>query len=358
MTTTDVHAHDAMQFVNDQDAATIERFIDRLEFRGSDPTFVGYRDAYLNLIDLPSATTVLDVGCGTGVVPRAIAAREDFDGTIVGIDQSPAFITAAVRLAADDGVGDRVEWLIGDAHELNLPAGSFDVAVAHTLISHVRDPLTVLTQTARVLRPGGRMVIFDGDYASLTFGCADPRTRPGSGDRTPIDDHELAPSHAGDSAPASDGGAPPGCDPGPRVRRGRLKHLLPQPRRNLCAPRLLERQAAGSSRRHMARRPAPLSRRRHILRRLQLLHLHRTTLILRAAGSTSAGQDPIRQRAEPRQASTRRGARTSVRAPREACDQPSAVAFLRVRRFGFASASAVGSTTASAAATAAFPRFS
>ncbi len=174
MTTTDVHAHDAMQFVNDQDAATIERFIDRLEFRGSDPTFVGYRDAYLNLIDLPSATTVLDVGCGTGVVPRAIAAREDFDGTIVGIDQSPAFITAAVRLAADDGVGDRVEWLIGDAHELNLPAGTFDVAVAHTLISHVRDPLTVLTQTARVLRPGGRMVIFDGDYASLTFGCTDP----------------------------------------------------------------------------------------------------------------------------------------------------------------------------------------
>jgi hypothetical protein len=33
----------------------------------------------------------------------------------------------------------------------------------------------VLTETARVLRPGGRVVIFDGDYASLTFGCADPR---------------------------------------------------------------------------------------------------------------------------------------------------------------------------------------
>ena len=283
MTTTDVHAHDAMQFVNEQDAATLERFIDRLEFRGSDPTFVGYRDAYLNLIDLPSATAVLDVGCGTGVVTRAIAAREDFDGTVVGIDQSPAFIAAAVRLAADDGVGDRVELPIGDAHALDLPAASFDVAVAHTLVSHVRDPLTVLTETARVLRPGGRMVIFDGDYASLTFGCSDPRTRPGSGDRAPIDDHELAPSHAGDSAPAAGGGAPPGCDPGPRVRRGRIKHLLPQPRRDLCAPRPLKRPAAGSTRRRVARRPTPRSRRRHVLRRLQLLHLHRRTLILGAA---------------------------------------------------------------------------
>src|SRR3954469_15174113 len=91
MTTIEGHTHDAMQFVNDQNAATIERFIDPLEFRGSDPTFVGYRDADPDLIALPNATTVLEVGCGTGVVTRAIAAREDFHGTVVGIDQSPAF---------------------------------------------------------------------------------------------------------------------------------------------------------------------------------------------------------------------------------------------------------------------------
>ena len=102
MTTTEVHTLDAMQFVNDQDATTIERFIDRLEFRGGDPTFVGYRDAYLDLLDLAGATTVLDVGCGTGVVARSIAARDDFDGTVVGIDQSPAFIAAAIRLSAND----------------------------------------------------------------------------------------------------------------------------------------------------------------------------------------------------------------------------------------------------------------
>ena len=47
--------------------------------------------------------------------------------------------------------------------------------VAHTLVSHVRDPLTVLAEAARVVRPGGSVAIFDGDYASLTFGCSDLR---------------------------------------------------------------------------------------------------------------------------------------------------------------------------------------
>ena len=47
--------------------------------------------------------------------------------------------------------------------------------MAHTLVSHVRDPLAVLAQAARVVRPGGSVAVFDGDYASLTFGSSDPR---------------------------------------------------------------------------------------------------------------------------------------------------------------------------------------
>ena len=147
--------HDAMQFVNEQDAATLARFIERLELRGQDPTFLAYRDAYLDLVDLPGAAAVLDLGCGTGVVARAIAARDGFAGTVTGVDQSAEFIAVA--------------------HQLEFPAGGFDVAVAHTLVSHVRDPLTVLAEAARVVRPGGFVAVFDGDYASLTFGCSDPR---------------------------------------------------------------------------------------------------------------------------------------------------------------------------------------
>ena len=168
---TELQARDAMQFVNEQDAATLERFAERLEFRATDPKFVAYRDAYLRLIDLPRPATILDLGCGTGVVTRALATRDAFAGTVTGIDQSPHFIAAAERLSA--GVADRVEFAVADAHELPFPDAHFDAAVAHTLVSHVRDPVAVLAEAARVVRPGGSVAIFDGDYASLTFGCSD-----------------------------------------------------------------------------------------------------------------------------------------------------------------------------------------
>ena len=172
---TEVQARDAMQFVNDQDDATLQRFIGRLEMRGQDPTFVAYREAYFELIDLSRAAEVLEVGCGTGVVARAITARDGFAGTVTGIDQSPEFITVAESLAANEGVGDRVAFVVGDAHELDFPAASFDAVIAHTLLSHVRDPHAVLAEAARVVRPGGFVAVFDGDYGSLTFGCSDPR---------------------------------------------------------------------------------------------------------------------------------------------------------------------------------------
>jgi ubiquinone/menaquinone biosynthesis C-methylase UbiE len=172
---TQAQPRDAMQFVNEQDAATLERFIERLERRGNDPTFAAYREAYLKLIDLPRSAAVLEIGCGTGVVARAIAAYDGFAGTVTGVDQSPHFIAVAESLAADDGVGDRVEFAVGDAHALDFADASFDAVVAHTLVSHVRAPLAVLAEAARVVRPGGTVVIFDGDYASLTFGYSDAR---------------------------------------------------------------------------------------------------------------------------------------------------------------------------------------
>jgi ubiquinone/menaquinone biosynthesis C-methylase UbiE len=171
---TQLQVRDAMQFVNEQNAATLERFIERLEYRAKDPTFTAYREAYLELIDLPPTAAVLDLGCGTGVVARALAARDGFAGTVTGIDQSARFIAAAEGLAARDGVAGDVQFAVGDAHALEFPAASFDAAIAHTLVSHVRDPLAVLSEAARVVRPGGFVAVFDGDYASLTFGCSDP----------------------------------------------------------------------------------------------------------------------------------------------------------------------------------------
>lgn len=164
---------DAMEFINQQDDASLQRFIERFEFRGKDPTFVAYREAYLDRLPLRSAATVLEVGCGTGVVARALVRREEFSGHVVGVDQSPVLVDAARRLAAEEGVGERISFWLGDAHALDLPETGFDAVIAHTLVSHVTDPLGV-QEAARLVRPEGVVAVFDGDYASWTFGCSDP----------------------------------------------------------------------------------------------------------------------------------------------------------------------------------------
>jgi ubiquinone/menaquinone biosynthesis C-methylase UbiE len=164
---------DAYCFINDLDASTIDGLIARLEFRGKDPTFTQMRDAYLAQLALPPTAHILELGCGTGVVLRALAQWRDFSGRLVGVDQSPVLIAAARRLAAEEGVDQRIEFQVSDVHHLSIADSSFDAVIAHTLVSHVADPFMVLKEAARVVRPGGSVAIFDGDFASLTFAHPD-----------------------------------------------------------------------------------------------------------------------------------------------------------------------------------------
>lgn len=165
---------DVYRITDRLDDPTLDVVVTRLEARGKHPRFIAMMDQYLQAMDIDSAKTVLDVGCGTGVAARAIARRKGFAGHITAIDVSPYLIAAAGRLAEEEGVSGATEFRAGDSHSLQLSAAAFDAAVAHTLVSHVGDPLTVLKEIARVVKPEGMVGIFDGDYASLTFGSDDP----------------------------------------------------------------------------------------------------------------------------------------------------------------------------------------
>ncbi len=166
-------ARDPHRFINELDDAALERLVTRLESRARDDVFARLLDKYVAHLAIPSKARVLEVGCGTGAVLRAIARRSDFGGQATGVDQCPTFVETASRFAQDERVGDCLDFRVGDAHRLDFPAGTFDVVIAHTLISHVTAPLAVLGEMARVVRPGGSVVIFDGDYASLTYAFAD-----------------------------------------------------------------------------------------------------------------------------------------------------------------------------------------
>jgi ubiquinone/menaquinone biosynthesis C-methylase UbiE len=83
-------------------------------------------------------------------------------------------VKAAKRLADEEGLGTRVEFRSGDTRNLDISNGEFDAVVAHTLVSHVEEPLTVIKEAGRVVKPGSVIAIFDGDYASMTFALDDP----------------------------------------------------------------------------------------------------------------------------------------------------------------------------------------
>ena len=152
------------------DTKSLETMAARLEARRGNEKYIGMLREYLDAIDLAGAQKVLALGCGTGVEVREVLQRPAFRGMITAIDISAELVEKGRELAKQEGLADRIDWQVGDAQELTLPDAVFDLVLAHTLVSHVPDPIRVVQQAARVVRPGGTVVIFDGDYATITFG--------------------------------------------------------------------------------------------------------------------------------------------------------------------------------------------
>ena len=155
------------------DDGTLEALVARFEERGKHHLFSAMLHEYVDAMRFADNATVLDLGCGSGLAARAVAQRPGYRGKVTGVDLSPYLVEVATRLAKEQGLADRIDFRTGDVHRLEFADGSFDALVAHTLLSHVADPGAVLEEAARVVRPGGMVGIFDGDYASLTFDHAD-----------------------------------------------------------------------------------------------------------------------------------------------------------------------------------------
>jgi ubiquinone/menaquinone biosynthesis C-methylase UbiE len=115
------------------------------------------RTADLALACVPAPRRILDVGCGTGYLLGRLGARAPQADALAGIDAAPAMIETAQGTAADD----RLRFLVGTAEQLPWPAGTFDLVVSTTSFDHWADQRAGLAECARVLAPGGCLVLAD-----------------------------------------------------------------------------------------------------------------------------------------------------------------------------------------------------
>ncbi|AMV70550.1 hypothetical protein JCM30471_25430 [Desulfuromonas carbonis] len=147
----------------------VEQLAAILELRAADPQQRAMLRAYLERIDFPARARVVEVGCGTGPVARVLAQIPDV-GAVIGIDPSPVLLGRARQLAANQC---KLTFRESSAEALPLTDASQDVVVFHTSLCHLTDPAAALHEAFRVLVPGGWLAVFDGDYASTTFGTDD-----------------------------------------------------------------------------------------------------------------------------------------------------------------------------------------
>ena len=141
------------------DPAFFARF---LEAANRNAAIIAAKPIILDGLRLRGGERALDVGCGMGSDVFELAAKVGADGHVTGIDLSASLIEEARRRA--EGRNLPVAFELGDVQALQFEDGAFDAVRTERLLMHVPDADRAVAEMARVLRPGGRMAVFDFDW--------------------------------------------------------------------------------------------------------------------------------------------------------------------------------------------------
>jgi 2-polyprenyl-3-methyl-5-hydroxy-6-metoxy-1,4-benzoquinol methylase len=118
-----------------------------------------------HLGELPSGANVLEIACGRGAFAAYLATRGA--SQVVAADFSPVAVEFTRRMAKERHL-EQVEGAVEDIQDLSYDSSSFDVVVSCETVEHVPDPARAVTELARVLKPGGRLLLTTPNYLSLS----------------------------------------------------------------------------------------------------------------------------------------------------------------------------------------------
>jgi arsenite methyltransferase len=118
---------------------------------------------------------ILDVGCGPGFYATELLMDVGPSGGITAVDRSPQMLAAARHRSAGH---ENIAFREGDATTLPVDDHSFDAALCVQVLEYVTDVPAALSEMHRALRPGGRVVVWDVDWSTVSLHSSDAaRTR-------------------------------------------------------------------------------------------------------------------------------------------------------------------------------------
>lgn len=120
------------------------------------------RDRVLDRADLKVGDTVLDVGCGDGLIGFGALERVGPDGQVIFADVSRDLLDLCRQRALEQGVADRCVFLLSSADRLDaVPDDSMDAVTTRSVLIYVADKAACVRQFRRVLRRGGRLSVWE-----------------------------------------------------------------------------------------------------------------------------------------------------------------------------------------------------
>lgn len=143
-------------------ASKPEKLIEMLDAQHAMGFHQAYKQRTFDLLALQAGMSVLDVGCGTGVDALAMARLVGPNGHVMGIDPSQTMIDEARKRGAITNLP--VSFAQDDVYHLHFADNSFDRCRSDRTFQHLAEPERALSEMIRVTKPGGILLVVDGDH--------------------------------------------------------------------------------------------------------------------------------------------------------------------------------------------------
>jgi demethylmenaquinone methyltransferase/2-methoxy-6-polyprenyl-1,4-benzoquinol methylase len=149
--------------------------------RVTDPLRVPVLRAAMRRLQLPPGSQGLDAGCGIGLQAMLLAEAVGPDGHVTGLDLSAEFLGYAEGIVAEAGLSGQISFQKGDVRSLPFDDDAFDWAWSVDCVGYAPlEPLPLIQELARVVRPGGRVAILAWSSEKLLPGYPQLEARLGA----------------------------------------------------------------------------------------------------------------------------------------------------------------------------------